>query len=557
MEQHDAHLQHNKSHDRIAESLSFAARFSNLSPVNDSRRACGGELLFAFLSGTLLAVSFPKFYQAWLAWLAPGFILLAVHGSSPRQIIWKGLIAGFGNYLVSLSWMLATPSLIKAFVGYLVVCAIQSGYLAIWCCVCWALLARRSGPVDPAIPPLVAQFKTLSLRQRIAWPFFCAAAWVAMEMCRARFFIGFPWNFLGVSQFEKASLIQTSSLTGVYGVSFLLAWVSVSLLAAALMLRGGLRFILRALVQVAMPAVAIVGALYYGSGRLEESDAGLLTLRIALIQPSFSARTLQGADKSPEPTTKLVELTQASLKFQPDLIVTPELAAPYKATLQSVAGLARTEHLWLVAGVRWTPLDTNFFDGAVLLDPNGPIAGEPIQSYRPRVVQLLGDFLPAINFVRKETNTVFEIQKPRVRFTPMASGEDLLPQEARRRTGDDVDFLLHLRGEADIGASPAQWQHAANAVFRSIENGLPMVRSANKGLSCWIDSRGRIHDAYFDNSDDVHQTGVKIVEVPLYGAAPSHPATLYHRHGDWFGWGCVGVVGVALVLRAVGRPKSG
>jgi len=129
----------------------------------------------------------------------------------------------------------------------------------------------------------------------------------------------------------------------------------------------------------------------------------------------------------------------------------------------------------------------------------------------------------------------------------------LLPQEARRRTGADIDFLLHIRGEPEIGASAAQWQHAANAAFRSVENGLPMVRAANKGLSCWIDSRGRINDSYFDNSDDVHQSGVKVVEVPLYGAAPSHPATFYHRHGDWFGWGCLGIVGVAFLLGSFAR----
>ncbi len=451
--------------------------------------------------------------------------------------------------------MLATPSLIKAFVGYLVVCAIQSAYLAIWCCACWALFSQKNAQAEADALPLVAQFQSLNFRQRIAWPFVCAAAWVATEICMARFFVGFPWNFLGVSQFENASLIQISSLTGVYGVSFLVAWMSISLLAGALMLRGGLRFISRALIQVAIPAFAVVGALYFGSGRLEDSDAGSLTLRVALIQPAFPTRTLQAADKSSEQGAKLVELTKSALKFQPDLIVTPELAPPYEASLQSVSALARTQHLWTVLGVRSTSSETNLFDGAVLLDPDGPIAGQPSQSYHPREAQLLGDHLPAVNFVRKESNTVFEIQKPRVRFSPMMNGEDLLPQEARRRAGGNVDFLLHLRGEPDIGASAAQWQHAANAVFRSIENGLPMVRSANKGLSCWIDSRGRIDNAYFDNSDDMHQSGIKIVEVPLYGAAPSHPATFYHRHGDWFGWGCIGLVCVAFLLRAFRRPK--
>src|SRR5260370_40880602 len=69
-------------------------------------------------------------------------------------------------------------------------------------------------------------------RQRAVWTLTCACAWVAIEMGIARILTGFPWNLLGASQYKHLALIQISSVTGVYGVSFLIVWVSVSLAVA-------------------------------------------------------------------------------------------------------------------------------------------------------------------------------------------------------------------------------------------------------------------------------------------------------------------------------------
>ncbi|PYJ61568.1 MAG: hypothetical protein DME24_06155 [Verrucomicrobia bacterium] len=68
--------------------------------------------------------------------------------------------------------------------------------------------------------------------------------------------------------------------------------------------------------------------------------------------------------------------------------------------------------------------------------------------------------------------------------------EDVIPGLARESSGDDIDFMLNLTNDGWFGESAAQWQQAANAVFRAVENGLPLVRCTNNGLTCWIDSRG-------------------------------------------------------------------
>src|SRR5207253_9275251 len=73
-----------------------------------------------------------------------------------------------------------------------------------------------------------------SWTKRLGWVLGGAAAWVAIEMCIARLLSGFPWDLLGVSQYRLVPLIQIASVTGVYGVSFVVVWTSLSLLLAAI-----------------------------------------------------------------------------------------------------------------------------------------------------------------------------------------------------------------------------------------------------------------------------------------------------------------------------------
>ena len=119
--------------------------------------------------------------------------------------------------------------------------------------------------------------------------------------------------------------------------------------------------------------------------------------------------------------------------------------------------------------------------------------------------------------------------------------EDVFPHLARLHAQEDADFLLNLTNNGWFGESAAQWQHASSAAFRAVENRLPLVRASNNGLSCWVDSYGAMHNVYFPGSTDIYQAGFKIADVPI---VPRKGSTFYNRHGDWFGWGCVGASGL-------------
>ena len=107
---------------------------------------------------------------------------------------------------------------------------------------------------------------------------------------------------------------------------------------------------------------------------------------------------------------------------------------------------------------------------------------------------------------------------------------------------------MNLTNDGWFGHSAEQWQHMANAVFCTVENGVPLVRCANNGLTCWIDSSGRVREIFKDKAGSVHGIGSMTIELPLSQSAENRATTFYNRHGDWFGWACVAVA-VLVLLR--------
>ena len=112
-----------------------------------------------------------------------------------------------------------------------------------------------------------------------------------------------------------------------------------------------------------------------------------------------------------------------------------------------------------------------------------------------------------------------------------------------------MDFLVNLTNDGWFGNSAAQWQHMASAVFRAVENDLPLIRCANNGVTCWIDASGRVREIFKDQTGSVYGAGALTVDIPMTQGGVGRASTFYHRHGDWFGWACV-VVAVLVSVRS-------
>ena len=149
----------------------------------------------------------------------------------------------------------------------------------------------------------------------------------------------------------------------------------------------------------------------------------------------------------------------------------------------------------------------------------------------------------------------FELPQLNVKASVLICFEDIFPHLAREYAEDDTDFLVNLTNNGWFGEGAAQWQHAASAVFRAVENGLPLIRCSNNGLTCWVDGRGRVRQIFRDANNTVYGPGFMTAQIPLLDPGEKRPPTFYNQHGDWFGWGCVGIAAL-MVMRRILRKRS-
>lgn len=594
----------------------------------------------ALVAGAALAFAFPGFRLPGLAWLAPGLLLGAALGGSGRQAFRAGYLAGFVHCLISLHWLLYIPFPAGAVAGWLALSAFMALYHAAWAWVCHALLSRQ---VPPDFAPAASTGSTAWLSgvrrlsrmewgQRTLWALACGAAWVALEMVRARFLTGFPWNLLGVSQYEVLPLIQIASVTGVYGVSFMVAWGSATLLSCAsaflarieqTSLRCGddptpgrrplgdaphhlpgppplrsdrmnaaapamrhypipgwpgpplARHRAALFADLLLPLLAVTLLTAWGSLRLVRSESATQSLDVGLVQPSIPQRLIFDPRETTNRFDALLELTRLALSAQPDLVVWPEAALPgfAEAQYEILTNLIVSHSVWMVLGAddaEPRALDTgevqyDYFNAAFLLDPHGRL----VASYRKRRLVIFGEYVPLADwlpflqyltpvregFTPGRGPVPFVLDEPvRARIAPLICFEDVFPHLVRTSVQADTDLLLNLTNNGWFGESAAQWQHAANAVFRAIENGLPLVRCANNGLTAWVDPCGRLRDVGFARSDDIYSAGFKTVRVPLPPPHTTRALTAYRRYGDRFGWGCTALT-LLLLARRWARPR--
>jgi apolipoprotein N-acyltransferase len=538
------------------------------------------RLALAIGSGLLLAAAFPKFGVAGLAWAAPGVMLAAAAGVKSRAAFRLGFIAGLVHHLVSLSWLLNIPVMkIAPITGWLALSGYLALYQALWVWLCWKMFPSRIAVPESGggLMSLLDQFLASGWSQRLRWTLACAALWTAGEMVQARLLSGLPWNFLGASQFEMLPVIQIASVTGVYGVSFLMAWFAVSLLCAAAVVLRRSESPRRWMGEIILPLLALAGVVMTGFPHLLQHKPETARLRIALVQPSIPQKMIWAPGENQQRFEQLLALSEKALTNapatnRPALMVWPEAAVPGFVRFDTnihhaITHFVRRHGIWLVLGADDAaprrdaddPFAHDSFNASFLVGPDGEFRA----SYRKRRLVMFGEYLPFarwLPFLERwtgmgsftEGNEAVPFAVPELGFktSVLICFEDVFPHLVCNDVQDDTDFLLNLTNNGWFGESAAQWQHAANAVFRAVENGLPLVRCANNGLTCVVSPHGGINDAFFPGTTDAYGAGFKIVEVPLL-AGTRRTRTFYGEHGDVFGWSCVAWSALVLGLGAL------
>ncbi|HYG22319.1 MAG TPA: apolipoprotein N-acyltransferase [Verrucomicrobiae bacterium] len=544
----------------------------------------------AAFAGLVLASAFPNIGIAGAGWIAPGLLAATALGTRGRRSFGLGYVAGMAHYLASLYWLLCIPVQGYPILGWIALSAFLSLFPATWT---W-LICRWSPPAgSPAssggirLPAGLILLAKATWNHRTRWALGAAALWVAIEMVIARIFGGFPWNLLGASQYELLPLIQISAITGVYGVSFLMVWGSMALLCALSMIVKDPRARSPGVREMALPALGVSIAMAFGFAHLRNPAVPERTLRVTLIQPSIPQTMIWNRDDDMERFTALLKLTEQSLTNDAALVIWPEAAIPKllryeKEIFDPLSALAQEHRIWMIVGAddaepsRKAPGRAEYYNSSFLLNPNGRLADR----YRKRSLVIFGEYIPleqwmpflknftpvTSSFTPGDEAVPFRMAiQPRgldadtndvslVKTSVLICFEDNFPHLVRTYVDADTDFLVNITNNGWFGESAAQWQHAANAIFRAIENGIPLIRCSNNGLTCWVDRHGRLREIFRDAQETIYGEGFLTIEVPLLNEGQTSGDTFYRRNGDWFGWGCV-VASVGGILAASLKRK--
>ncbi|MGA3285745.1 MAG: apolipoprotein N-acyltransferase, partial [Verrucomicrobiota bacterium] len=330
----------------------------------------------------MLTTAFPGIGFAGFAWIAPAVMIAAAQGKRGGDAFRIGYVAGLAHFLSSLYWLLLMPVAGLPILAWLALGAYLALYPAVWL---W-LLAEKIGEGHWA--------------NRTWWSLLGAAVWVALEMVRARLLGGFPWNLIGVSQFKMIPLIQIASVTGVYGVSFLVVWLSLSLYSAMrLILRQpNIRLVWQA--EIILSLVVILILFIFGFARMSGENPPASILRVTLVQPGIPQTLIWNPDEDDRRFQELLVQSQAALANQTDLLLWPESAVPDtgEATCRAISRFAQSNRVWLILNgedAEHLPDTTNYFNAACLIGPDG----RWLQVYHKRKLVIFGEYVPLAHWL--------------------------------------------------------------------------------------------------------------------------------------------------------------
>jgi apolipoprotein N-acyltransferase len=368
----------------------------------------------------------------------------------------------------------------------------------------------------------------------------------------------------------------------VYGVSFLVAWSSLALLNAVdVICRDPLKR-LAWQAEIILPLAVVMAAFIHGTNQLHVTEnKSAPVANVTFIQPSIPQAMIWNDAEDGRRFAQLLDLTRTALSQDTDLLLWPEAALPNvgQAELTALTDLVHERRVWMILGAddsHFGPGGVDYFNAAVLLNPRGESAGV----YHKRKLVMFGEYVPASRwlpflkhltpisggFTPGEHPVQFRLERRSADGKNISSSglktstlicfEDIFPDLVRGYVDDDTDFLVNITNNGWFGEGAAQWQHAAATVFRAVENGVPLLRCANNGVTCWVDERGRIREVFHDAHGTIYGAGAMTAHIPLRAPGSPRVQTFYNRHGDWFGWVCVGVASLSLLARIVSLRRA-
>ncbi len=500
--------------------------------------------LFSLLTAVLLWCAYPGGGEFWpLLAVALVPMLVAVSRLSGKQSAVAGLATGVLLYLLLLYWIVTVlgrygglPLFIS--IPALVLLAV---YMALYLS-CFAFLSRT---LLKTFHPLLSLFVIPAL-------------WVGLEWLRGVMFSGFPWMDIGYALAGKPQLIQLADLFGHSGLSYVIVIVNTFV---ALVLINSRR--LKCAIQLGLPTLAVLLLVFvYSNTRWQNVqrilvDDSTATLRTGVVQGNIDQSLKWAPPYQHHTVTTYVNNSRALYRNgHPELLVWPETALPLYLQTYRDTGIFRdlvTENNTAVlTGAPWFEIldrstkKVKYFNSAQLLRADGSYGGSyykshlvpfgeyvPLKKFLPflaPLVEAVGDFSPGT------------IGKPLewrgAKIGVLICFESIFPEIARTWVVNGANVLVNLTNDAWYGKSSAPYQSMAMTVFRAVETRRSVVRSANTGISGFIDPLGRVAAP-----SEIFTSWTGVEEVALL-----NEKTHYVRWGYWFAPLCCAISGILLMI---------
>ncbi len=453
-----------------------------------------------------------------------GLVWLLDGAAGGRSAFWSGWWFGYGHFIAGLYWIASAFFVEPDRFALLVPLPVLGlpAVLALFPALA-ALAAHRLGGIG------VARILALAL------------AWTALEYLRGQIFTGFPWNLAGYVWAFSDAMLQVTALTGIHGLSL----ITVATLAMPAVLADG-RPAGRARLAAVAVAAALLGALWAGgavrlAGAAERMVDGV---RLRLVQGNVAQADKWRPEMRPAHLRRYLDLSRGAGAASISLFVWPESAVPYYLELDEavrrLAGEAVAagdpDRLLLAGTVRRTPPGA-----APLVAWNSLLAidgrGEVRASYDKAHLVPFGEYLPfrpvlslvgldklaagAVDYSAGGARSPIALPGlPPVRA--LVCYEAIFAEEIAPTGTPRPGWLLNVTNDAWFGTQTGPYQHFAMARTRAVEQGLPLVRAANTGISAIVDPYGRVRQSL----------GIGVQGVVDGGLPAALAPTPYARLGD-------------------------
>ncbi len=482
------------------------------------------QRLSAFALGSLSVLALAPFYILPILFITiSSFLLLHDQCRSLRHGFWLGWWYGFGFFLCGLYWI--SYALFVDIAGFWWVIPFAVTGLPVLLSTFWGVASL-----------ILTWVNSKSALQK--WLYF-VVVFSSFEWLRGHLFTGFPWNLFGYVWVGIPHILQLGSVVGVYGLTV----YSFLLFSVGYVVMREHKHKIRYLVVISAALLSFLTLFIYGQNRIEKyQDIATPPTYIRLIQPHILQKEKWDPEKIDEHFEKLIMLSQQESAYDLSAIIWPETATSFFDTLSvrrfnlSILRILKP-NTYLITGVLDYQRDhqnmTTAHNRLSVFDHEG----ERVHFYDKHHLVPFGEYLPfeeywpinpiASNGVMFQAGKGLEtvnIKPSLPPFSPLICYEVIFPGAVINKDSNPrPKWLINLTNDAWYGYTTGPFQHLAITQMRAVEEGLPLIRVANTGVSAVIDATGIIK-----KSLPLNTHGVIDSSIPR-----AFGKTTYSQWGDW------------------------